>query len=138
MSKSGHRFHKFNGIPAFVLPQSENISATNGRVAETFCMSDWFSIEFLDLFHNSFQYFHWTKLINEQSDQNSPFLFQIFIKNDCLVKLGHKPEDKYSDPHHGHALHLPQAVAEEEGHHHHQQGSMVSYWLNYNTMFFIL
>jgi hypothetical protein len=32
-------FHKFNGIPAFFLPQSENISATNGRVAVTLCMS---------------------------------------------------------------------------------------------------
>jgi hypothetical protein len=24
-------FHKFNSIPAFILPQSENISATNGH-----------------------------------------------------------------------------------------------------------
>ena len=32
-------FHKINGIPVFFLPQSENISATNGRVAATFCMS---------------------------------------------------------------------------------------------------
>ena len=33
-------FHKFNGDPVFILPQSENISATNGRVVATFCMSD--------------------------------------------------------------------------------------------------
>ena len=31
--------HKFNGISAFIFPQSENISATNGRVVTTFCIS---------------------------------------------------------------------------------------------------
>jgi hypothetical protein len=30
--------HKFNGISAFILPQSENISVTNGRVVTPFCM----------------------------------------------------------------------------------------------------
>ena len=33
-------FHKFNCIQAFTLPQSENISASNGRVFTTFCMSE--------------------------------------------------------------------------------------------------
>jgi hypothetical protein len=32
-------FHKFNSIPAFILPQSENISATNGRMVAPFCLS---------------------------------------------------------------------------------------------------
>jgi hypothetical protein len=31
--------HKFNGISAFILPQSEHIYATNGRVVMPFCMS---------------------------------------------------------------------------------------------------
>jgi hypothetical protein len=29
-------FQKFIGIPAFFLPQSRNISATNGRISVTF------------------------------------------------------------------------------------------------------
>jgi hypothetical protein len=33
-------FHKFNSIPAFIIPQSENISTTNGRVVMTLCMSE--------------------------------------------------------------------------------------------------
>ena len=32
-------FHEINGISAFILPQSENISVTKGRVVATFCMS---------------------------------------------------------------------------------------------------
>ena len=30
--------HKFNSIPAFILPQSENISAANGCMTATLCM----------------------------------------------------------------------------------------------------
>ena len=33
-------FLKFNGIPGFIFPQSENISATNGCMVTSFCMSD--------------------------------------------------------------------------------------------------
>ena len=33
--------HKFNCIPAFILPQSGNISVTNGCFVATFCMSVW-------------------------------------------------------------------------------------------------
>ena len=32
-------FHEFNSISAFILPQSGNISTTNGRVLAYFCMS---------------------------------------------------------------------------------------------------
>jgi hypothetical protein len=32
---------EFNSIPAFILQQSENISATNGCVVVPFCMSAW-------------------------------------------------------------------------------------------------
>jgi hypothetical protein len=32
-------FYKFNSIPAFIILQTENISATNGRVVAPFCMS---------------------------------------------------------------------------------------------------
>ena len=31
--------HKINGIPAFIFPQSENMSKTNGHMVATFCMS---------------------------------------------------------------------------------------------------
>ena len=31
--------HKFNSIPAFILPRSENIYVTNGCVVKTYCMS---------------------------------------------------------------------------------------------------
>ena len=34
-------FNKFNGYPAFILLQYENISATNGCVVETLCMAEW-------------------------------------------------------------------------------------------------
>jgi hypothetical protein len=43
-------FHNFNGIPAFILPQFENISVTNGRVAATFCMSAYKIIKLKQLF----------------------------------------------------------------------------------------
>ena len=33
-------FHEYNGTPVFILPQSENISATNCRMAATFCISE--------------------------------------------------------------------------------------------------
>ena len=32
-------FNELNSISAFILPQSENISATNGRMVAPFCMS---------------------------------------------------------------------------------------------------
>ena len=39
-------FHKFNIISAFILPQSETISAPNDRVVATFCMSDQPCVDF--------------------------------------------------------------------------------------------
>ena len=42
-------FHKFNGDPVFILLQSENISATNGHVVATFCMSGDNHLPILDL-----------------------------------------------------------------------------------------
>ena len=72
------------------------------------------------------------------TDQKLPFFFQILIKNDCLVKLGNKPEDKDDQHHHGSAQHLPQAVAEEEGQHYHEEDSMVTYLLNHNIIFHTL
>ena len=39
-------FHKFNGTQVFILPQSENISVTNGRVVASFCMSVYLSIQY--------------------------------------------------------------------------------------------
>ena len=40
--------HKFNGMSAFILPQSENISVTNGHVVTPFCMFGLIEKEYLD------------------------------------------------------------------------------------------